>query len=265
MDAARVRRPRFVGGFAAVDEPSAPSDTAGDALAGLSSRAALAMIAALPRREAEAVLLRAVVRPGRGGRAARRQRTRLATGQAARRGVRTRPGRGADRRGRGPRRLRGRAHRSVGARRPARRRPRRPDRVSDRGCSPRRRSPSCWRRALPAASRRPPRPRSTTRPAVTAPAAGVPAAGMPTPTADPGPGPAGTGPGGGTAYPRVTPAATPSAAASACAWCAEAAGRTAAAPRPRLPAGRRSADRRPDPGPWSECDRLVPGGGAGRG
>jgi RNA polymerase sigma-70 factor, ECF subfamily len=62
-DAARVRarRPRVVGDIGAVDEPRAPSDTADDALTGLSSRAAIAMIASLPRHEAEAVLLRAVV------------------------------------------------------------------------------------------------------------------------------------------------------------------------------------------------------------
>jgi RNA polymerase sigma-70 factor (ECF subfamily) len=62
-DAARVRtrRPRVVGDIDTIAEPSAPSDTADDALTGLSSRAAIAMIATLPRHEAEAVLLRAVV------------------------------------------------------------------------------------------------------------------------------------------------------------------------------------------------------------
>jgi RNA polymerase sigma-70 factor (ECF subfamily) len=62
-DAARVRarRPRVVGDIDMIAEPSALSDTADDALTGLSSRAAIAMIATLPRHEAEAVLLRAVV------------------------------------------------------------------------------------------------------------------------------------------------------------------------------------------------------------
>jgi RNA polymerase sigma-70 factor (ECF subfamily) len=63
MDAARVRarRPQIVGHVDVVAEPYAPSDTAADALTALSSRAAIAMIASLPRHEAEAVLLRAVV------------------------------------------------------------------------------------------------------------------------------------------------------------------------------------------------------------
>jgi RNA polymerase sigma-70 factor, ECF subfamily len=62
-DAARVRarRPRVVGDIDTIAEPSALSDTADDALTCLSSRAAIAMIATLPRHEAEAVLLRAVV------------------------------------------------------------------------------------------------------------------------------------------------------------------------------------------------------------
>ena len=65
-DAARVRarRPHVVGDIGdmgAVAEPPASSDTADDALTGLSSRAAIALIASLPQREAEAVLLRAVV------------------------------------------------------------------------------------------------------------------------------------------------------------------------------------------------------------
>jgi RNA polymerase sigma-70 factor (ECF subfamily) len=60
----RARRPQVVGDiseFGAVAEPPASSDTADDALTGLSSRAAIALIASLPQREAEAVLLRAVV------------------------------------------------------------------------------------------------------------------------------------------------------------------------------------------------------------
>jgi len=60
----RARRPQVVGDIAdiwAVGEPPAPTDTADDALTGLSSRAAIALIASLPQREAEAVLLRAVV------------------------------------------------------------------------------------------------------------------------------------------------------------------------------------------------------------
>ena len=57
----RARRPRIVGNIDAIGEPSARSDTADDALTGLSSRAAIALIARLPRHEAEAVLLRAVV------------------------------------------------------------------------------------------------------------------------------------------------------------------------------------------------------------
>jgi RNA polymerase sigma-70 factor, ECF subfamily len=60
----RARRPQIVGGIGeigAAAEPPATSDTADDALTGLSSRAAIALIASLPRREAEAVLLRAVV------------------------------------------------------------------------------------------------------------------------------------------------------------------------------------------------------------
>lgn len=60
----RARRPQVVGDigeFGAVAEPPASSDTADDALSGLSSRAAIALIASLPQREAEAVLLRAVV------------------------------------------------------------------------------------------------------------------------------------------------------------------------------------------------------------
>ncbi len=57
----RTRRPQVVGDIDAVAEPPALSDTADDALTGLSSRAAIALIASLPRREAEAVLLRAVV------------------------------------------------------------------------------------------------------------------------------------------------------------------------------------------------------------
>ena len=63
MDTARVRarRPQIVGDIDVVAEPYAPSDTAADALTALSSRAAIAMIASLPRHEAEAVLLRAVV------------------------------------------------------------------------------------------------------------------------------------------------------------------------------------------------------------
>lgn len=62
-DAARVRarRPQVVGAIDAIAEPPAPYDTADDALTGLSSRAAIALIARLPRHEAEAVLLRAVV------------------------------------------------------------------------------------------------------------------------------------------------------------------------------------------------------------
>jgi RNA polymerase sigma-70 factor, ECF subfamily len=57
----RTRRPQVVGDIDAVAEPPARSDTADDAPTGLSSRAAIALIASLPRREAEAVLLRAVV------------------------------------------------------------------------------------------------------------------------------------------------------------------------------------------------------------
>lgn len=57
----RARRPRVVGDIGVIAEPSALCDTADDALSGLSTRAAIAMIATLPRHEAEAVLLRAVV------------------------------------------------------------------------------------------------------------------------------------------------------------------------------------------------------------
>jgi RNA polymerase sigma-70 factor (ECF subfamily) len=57
----RARRPQVVGGIDAIAEPPGPYDTADDALTGLSSRAAIALIARLPRHEAEAVLLRAVV------------------------------------------------------------------------------------------------------------------------------------------------------------------------------------------------------------
>jgi RNA polymerase sigma-70 factor, ECF subfamily len=57
----RTRRPNVVGDIATIAEPHAPADTADDALTSLSSRAAIALIASLPQREAEAVLLRAVV------------------------------------------------------------------------------------------------------------------------------------------------------------------------------------------------------------
>jgi len=63
MDAlrARTRRPADATDVTTLAERPGPEDTAGTALDALSSRAAIAMIAALPRVEAEAVLLRAVV------------------------------------------------------------------------------------------------------------------------------------------------------------------------------------------------------------
>ena len=63
MDAlrARSRRPADPADVTTLAERPGPEDTAGTALDALSSRAAIAMIAALPRVEAEAVLLRAVV------------------------------------------------------------------------------------------------------------------------------------------------------------------------------------------------------------
>jgi RNA polymerase sigma-70 factor (ECF subfamily) len=62
-DAARVRarRPCVVGDMDTISEPTSLSDTADDALTGLSSREAIALIATLPQHEAEAVLLRTVV------------------------------------------------------------------------------------------------------------------------------------------------------------------------------------------------------------
>jgi RNA polymerase sigma-70 factor, ECF subfamily len=57
----RARRPAVVADVMAVAEPAAAADTADDALGGMASRAALAVIATLPRHQAEAVLLRAVV------------------------------------------------------------------------------------------------------------------------------------------------------------------------------------------------------------
>jgi len=57
----RARRPVVVGDVTAVAEPAAAADTAGDALDTMALRAALAVIATLPRHQAEAVLLRAVV------------------------------------------------------------------------------------------------------------------------------------------------------------------------------------------------------------
>jgi RNA polymerase sigma-70 factor (ECF subfamily) len=61
MDVARqrVRRPVVSG---EVDtEPADPTDTASEALEGISTREAIALIVGLPRNQAEAVLLRAVV------------------------------------------------------------------------------------------------------------------------------------------------------------------------------------------------------------
>lgn len=63
MDAvrARQRRPADAVEVAILVEQPGPEDTAGCALDAISTRAAIAMISALPRVEAEAVLLRAVV------------------------------------------------------------------------------------------------------------------------------------------------------------------------------------------------------------
>lgn len=63
MDAVRAsrRRPMDPVEVAALAEQPGPEDTAGCALEAISTREAIAMITALPRVEAEAVLLRAVV------------------------------------------------------------------------------------------------------------------------------------------------------------------------------------------------------------
>ena len=63
MDAlrARSRRPADPADVTALAERAGPEDTAGTALDALSTRWAISKIAALPRVEAEAVLLRAVV------------------------------------------------------------------------------------------------------------------------------------------------------------------------------------------------------------
>lgn len=63
MDAvrARARRPADPADVDTLARRAGPEDTAGSALDAISTQAAIAMIAALPRVEAEAVLLRAVV------------------------------------------------------------------------------------------------------------------------------------------------------------------------------------------------------------
>jgi RNA polymerase sigma-70 factor (ECF subfamily) len=57
----RVRRPVVGGSLDGVLQTPGPYDTADDALDGLATREAIALISALPRQQAEAVLLRAVV------------------------------------------------------------------------------------------------------------------------------------------------------------------------------------------------------------
>jgi RNA polymerase sigma-70 factor (ECF subfamily) len=58
---AQARRPQRAGGLDAVRDRPAPDDTAVSATDAISTDAALALIATLPRDQAEAVLLRAVV------------------------------------------------------------------------------------------------------------------------------------------------------------------------------------------------------------